>query len=318
LQNSYDGTFSNVTIGGPAPCLLSIADTSRAIAPNANDFYTLLVDGQHTAGTVPICISSTHNGIIGPIHFFGGDFGHPGTGKNLIQISRSGTGYSFALAFSGVYMESNSTDTSTAIISASDTARLSFADIHILRLNGRSTAACLSVADSGSGQTDALSLKNFVCTGGTGANALTSTVTGIPSLAVTTVPYYFGIHNPTNEAAALAGPVNINSLFLSNVAPTISAGFGTSPSIANNNGTASFTINVGTGGTANSGVIGFPTASHGWDVNCKDITTTSSTVFLTKQTASSTTTATIGNFTTSAAAAAWNAGDILSCMAAAY
>jgi len=101
-------------------------------------------------------------------------------------------------------------------------------------------------------------------------------------------------------------------------APTISSGFGTSPIIANNNGSLTFTINVGTGGSAASGVIGLPSAPHGWDVNCKDITTTSSTVFLTKQTATSTTTATLGNFNTAGTAAAWAPSDILSCTATPY
>ena len=101
-------------------------------------------------------------------------------------------------------------------------------------------------------------------------------------------------------------------------APTISSGFGTSPSVVASNGTAAFTINVGTGGTANSGVIALPTASTGWRVACDDVTTQSSTVFLTKQTATSTTTATVGNFDAAGAAAAWVASNILVCNATAY
>lgn len=105
--------------------------------------------------------------------------------------------------------------------------------------------------------------------------------------------------------------------------PTISSGFGTSPSIANNSGEFTFTVNVGTGGTATSGVISLPAGSltaalHGWDVKCVDITTNSATVFMTKQTATTTTTATIGNFNTSGVAAAWVASDILSCNASPY
>jgi hypothetical protein len=97
----------------------------------------------------------------------------------------------------------------------------------------------------------------------------------------------------------------------SSTAPTISSGFGTSPSIATNNGTYSFTVNVGTGGSASSGAIGLPTATNGWNCYATDITTTSSTVFVTKQTASSTTSCTVGNFNTSGAAAAWAASDVL-------
>ena len=118
------------------------------------------------------------------------------------------------------------------------------------------------------------------------------------------------------EASYRLGTSDI--LMVSATAPTISSGFGTSPSIAANNGTAAFTINVGTGGTANSGVIGLPAATTGWSVHCADVTTQSATVFLTKQTATTTTTATIGNFDAAGAAAAWVASNILVCQASAY
>lgn len=96
-----------------------------------------------------------------------------------------------------------------------------------------------------------------------------------------------------------------------NTAPTISSGFGTSPSIAAGISSAAFSINVGTGGTATSGVIGLPTATTGWHCTCTDITTQSSTVFLCKQKASSTTSATIANYNTAGAEAAWVASNIL-------
>lgn len=105
------------------------------------------------------------------------------------------------------------------------------------------------------------------------------------------------------------------NLAFSPTAPTVSSGFGTSPSVPTNNGTQSFTINVGTGGVATSGVIGLPTATNGWVVKCEDLTTQSATVFVQKQTATATNTATIGNFNTAGAAAAWVASDILHCTA---
>lgn len=105
--------------------------------------------------------------------------------------------------------------------------------------------------------------------------------------------------------------LTITNLLISNAAPTISSGFGTSPIVTANNGTAAFRINVGTGGTATSGVIGLPAAATGWNCFCTDITTKSSTVFMCKQTADTTTTATIGNFTTAGAAGAWVASNVL-------
>jgi hypothetical protein len=57
--------------------------------------------------------------------------------------------------------------------------------------------------------------------------------------------------------------LNSNILF-SATAPTIASGFGTSPNIALVNGTASFRVNVGTGGTANTGVISMPATTNEW------------------------------------------------------
>lgn len=106
-------------------------------------------------------------------------------------------------------------------------------------------------------------------------------------------------------------------LLFNNTAPTISSGFGTSPTIATNNGTAAFSVNVGTGGTATNGVIGLPTATNGWNCSCVDITTQSTTVFYCKQKATATTSATIANYNTAGAEAAWVASDIVqvSCFA---
>lgn len=106
-----------------------------------------------------------------------------------------------------------------------------------------------------------------------------------------------------------------NGIMISGTAPTISSGFGSTPSITAN-GTASFSINVGTGGSASSGIVAFnSTATHGWAIHCDDVTTQSTSVFITKQTASSTTTATITQYNTAGSATAWVASDILECQA---
>jgi hypothetical protein len=170
-------------------------------------------------------------------------------------------------------------------------------------------------------------LGSTVCENASGKVGVTGT-TPMLQLGGTTASFPAWKQSGTAILARLADDsgganVGINNLQIGNIlliggaTPTISSGFGTSPSIANNNGTAAFTINVGTGGTATSGVIGLPTATTGWNCQATDITTNSATVFITKQTASTTTTATIGNFNTSAAAAAWAASDILrvSCFA---
>lgn len=100
----------------------------------------------------------------------------------------------------------------------------------------------------------------------------------------------------------------------STTAPTISSGFGTSPSVTTNNGTAAFTINVGTGGVATSGVIGLPAATNGWWCGCENLTTPGAN--RTRMTASTSTSCTVTNVAMSTgAAAAWTASDVLHCAA---
>lgn len=53
-------------------------------------------------------------------------------------------------------------------------------------------------------------------------------------------------------------------IIMSVTAPSIASGFGTSPSLVANNGTAAFKINVGTGGSASSGVVTMPAAATDW------------------------------------------------------
>ena len=92
--------------------------------------------------------------------------------------------------------------------------------------------------------------------------------------------------------------------------PTISSGFGTDPSVTGN--TAAMRINVGTGGSANAGVIGLPAATTGWNCFCNDITTFNTTIFICRQTGAGTsTTVPIGQFDSSGSVAAWGASNIL-------
>lgn len=152
----------------------------------------------------------------------------------------------------------------------------------------------------------------------------TLTVTGATTLnggltTGTSTSVNFGANGTVNigTGTCLRSGSSSSQLFNCNIAPTISSGFGTSPSIASSNGTAAFTVNVGSTASA-SGVIALPTAVNGWVCDCQDITTTSATTFITKQTASSTTTCTIGNFTTAGASGNWTANDILKCTAAGH
>lgn len=119
---------------------------------------------------------------------------------------------------------------------------------------------------------------------------------------------------PTFEANA--SRVGLLLCGVNEMVEVISAGFGTSPSIVNSNGTSAFTVNVGTGGVATSGTVGMPAATTGWACSVTDVTNPddSNTV----QTGGTTTTVIVKNYSrTTGAAAAWAASDVLrlSCMA---
>jgi hypothetical protein len=120
--------------------------------------------------------------------------------------------------------------------------------------------------------------------------------------------------------------LNTNTLSMSGTAPTISSGFGTSPSIVSSNGSPAFTLNVGTGGAATSGVIGLPVATTGWIVWVQNFTAQaagraamSTTAGVPMQTASTTSSVTITNINlATGGAVAWTASDVLLCTAFAY
>lgn len=116
-----------------------------------------------------------------------------------------------------------------------------------------------------------------------------------------------------NNNVAWAGTGN---MFFSGTAPTISSGFGSSPSVTAGSATA-FRVNVGTGGTAQNGVIALPTAATGWNCEAHDVTTPAS--FVTEQTASTTATATFQNYArTTGLGIAWTASDILAISCTAF
>jgi hypothetical protein len=98
------------------------------------------------------------------------------------------------------------------------------------------------------------------------------------------------------------------NLKLSPTGPSISSGFGTSPSAS---GTANApVIDVGTGDTASAGVIGLPTAANGWSCDFHDETSPAGND--TKVSASTTSSVTVTNYShTAATTQAWNAGDVI-------
>lgn len=120
-------------------------------------------------------------------------------------------------------------------------------------------------------------------------------------------------------SAGVGNSVNSNRLLMSMTAPTISSGFGTSPTITAN-GATTFRINVGTGGTANGGVLTMPTATTGWNCQFSVLNPTSTNILAENvQTASTTTSVTISNeLISTGSATAWPASTIIIAMCFAY
>jgi len=158
----------------------------------------------------------------------------------------------------------------------------------------------------------------LVTTGGTntvvGANVGSTTLTtGSGNILIGTSSAV------TTPAAATSNYLRVGTLIADMTAPTIGSGFGTSPSVSNGVSNAAFTVTVGTGGTATSGVVNFTNAApHGWACDVTDSTTTSTTVFMTKSSPTSTTSVTFTNYSTAGVAAAWVAGDVLVAKCLAY
>jgi hypothetical protein len=109
----------------------------------------------------------------------------------------------------------------------------------------------------------------------------------------------------------------LTSLWSSTTAPTISAGFCSSPSVSNNNGTASFEITVGSACGAGTGTITLPSAAHKWTCSFVDVTTPNTHVI--RQTGGSATTVTVQDYSgTTGATQNMVASDVIQAQCAGY
>lgn len=132
--------------------------------------------------------------------------------------------------------------------------------------------------------------------------------------------YASGVANTQMEQVSLTGTTMIGAklgtsgagkLLFNSTAPTIQSGFGTSPSVISSNGSSTYQINVGAGGTASSGVVTMPTATTGWNCNVDPVSApqAAATMYSVPTTASS---VTITNYTQSTGVAlAWPASMVI-------
>jgi len=112
------------------------------------------------------------------------------------------------------------------------------------------------------------------------------------------------------SSGATSGFYLSGKLLTSSTPPVIASGFGTTPTFTYSNGTETFGINVGTGGTASSGILTFPSSTTGY--TCLVGFYGASTNMRTYAVATSTTSVTVTNETASTGATvAWPASTVL-------
>lgn len=165
------------------------------------------------------------------------------------------------------------------------------------------------------------------------ANATSGTVslqppTGALGSAVVTLPGVTTTLATTNtnqtftsktiNSPTIGVTYTLTALAWSATAPVATTFCATSPSIPNNNGTAAFTINVGTSCSTSVGTITMsPAAATGWVCSFADVTTPASNVV--SQTGGTTTTVTVTNYArTTGIASNWTASEVIRAMCSAY
>jgi hypothetical protein len=110
---------------------------------------------------------------------------------------------------------------------------------------------------------------------------------------------------------------SVNAKMLASATAPTATTFCTTPSIPANNGTAAFTVGVGTSCATSVGTITLPAAATGWVAVCQNVTNPATNVVA--QTGGSTTTVTVTNYArTTGIASNWTDSDVLRCLAHAY
>ncbi len=236
-----------------------------------------------------------------------------GTSGATIPLLNGANTHSGATTFSSTISSTVAGAASTPGVTVSGvpfagTGTTSFPQVYI-NVSGATASTTLNTAGTALGVNGhgAIDLVNFL-EDGTSQFKVNSTGTATVATAVS-APTVTG--TSTVQFGSAFKNSNNTHILMSATAPTIASGFGTSPSVVANNGTAAFTINVGTGGTASSGVVTMPAATTGWAcVVAPNAAPQAGAEMFSAPT--STTSITITNYTASTAVAlAWPASAVL-------
>ena len=182
---------------------------------NSVSFYNIYLNGNHIAGGQPLVVESLHGNSVGSLHFYGTDWGHPGSGQFSITLNGHASGAGVGvnhIDFHGIYLESNSTDTSTAIASIIDATDVNFDSVSFNRLAAGSTAPGLAISESAAAKTFHITATGFRVSGGSSCTGtITNSVPGLPSGTQNgcSLNHYSFISSEDANSVSLLGPLRI-------------------------------------------------------------------------------------------------------------
>lgn len=219
------------------------------------------------------------------------------TGTDNVAVGAATMGYHSGAGVSGSYNVALGDDSLTSITTGGNNTALG--DNALINVHSGSNNASLG-AEAGSAIT-------------TGSNNVTiGPDVGYTTLATGSYNILIGTSSSVDTiSGSTSFELNIgNAIIVDMHTPTIASGFGTSPSVTHGTSNAAFTVNVGTGGSASSGVISFTNTANGWLCDVTD--TTSYASYVTVSVPTSPTSVTLYNYSrTTGLATAWAASDIL-------
>jgi|GEM_PF-4702817 len=175
LQGVFDSTFASFTVGGSTTSattiLLHIHDLNSVVGFNSVHLPDLLLDGSHAAGARDLVIDCAFASCGQNVDFGGRpDWGHPGVGQYVFEFNGNGHELS-EITIPSLYVESNSSDTTTALGKLRDVQGVAISNYHFLREPAGSTVYAFDVSESSPALLNGLRLCGTI-TGGTGHNAV--------------------------------------------------------------------------------------------------------------------------------------------------
>lgn len=257
------------------------------------------------------------------------DYADPANRGNKPAFLMNGTGGSLDLqdwhhSGVGTFVESNVTNVSLRDVTANSIGSIAdggdYYAVHVIGNPGGQTVFVqdcqfggqVSSADVHGIKTDVVATRLIVQDS---AFFFFNDVMDVQAAPTTIITGNWSINTNGSASVLISGantPTIDNNRFDKPLKAVVASGFGTSPSVANGSDFTAFSVNVGTGGAASSGIITMPVAApHGYA--CSAVNTTNPASFVTVGTPTSATTITLTNYSrTTGLLIAWTASDVIS------